>query len=265
MKVVILCGGKGTRLREATEEIPKPLVEIGGRPILWHVLKHYVHFGFRDFVLCLGYKGVKIKEYFLESNSWRQSDFALSLGNNGAKIKSLATNTQRWNIAFIDTGLDTKTGGRIKRVEPYVKGDLFMATYADGLADIDINALLEFHRRHGRIATVTAVRPASQFGIMQVEGDGRVAEFMEKPRLNDWVNGGFFVFDRRFFSYLQEDAVLEREPFEQLAIEGEIMAYRHEGYWACMDTYKDTATLNGLWSSRPAPWEMPSMAGETQC
>ena len=259
MNVVVLCGGKGTRLREKTEEIPKPLVEIGGRPILWHVLKHYAHFGIQDFTLCLGYKGLKIKEYFLESDSWRSNNFALSRGDNGSEIKLLADTLERWNIAFIDTGLGTKTGGRIKKVEPYVEGDLFMATYADGVADIDIGDLLEFHRRHGRIATVTAVRPASQFGIMKLDEDGRVAEFMEKPRLNDWVNGGFFVFDRRFFSYLEEDSVLEREPFERLAMEGEIMAYRHEGYWACMDTYKDRTTLDGLWRNRPAPWEMRSM------
>lgn len=264
MKIVILCGGRGTRLREKTEEIPKPLVEIGGRPILWHVMKLYAHFGFRDFLLCLGYKGVKIKEYFVESNTWRLNDFSLSLGNNGSKIKLLDNEQERWNIAFIDTGLDTKTGGRIKKIQPCIKGDLFMATYADGVADIDVNALLEFHKRHGRIATVTAVRPASQFGIMQLDGNGRVAEFMEKPRLNDWVNGGFFVFDHRVFDYLEENSILEQEPFERLAEEGEIMAYRHEGYWACMDTYKDTATLNGLWRSRRAPWEMWSLTGEVQ-
>ncbi|MFQ5923631.1 MAG: glucose-1-phosphate cytidylyltransferase [Anaerolineales bacterium] len=264
MNIVILCGGKGTRLREKTEEIPKPLVEIGGRPILWHVMKLYAHYGIQDFILCLGYKGVQIKEYCVNSNTWRLSNFSLSTGGNGSKIRLLDSELERWNIAFIDTGLDTRTGGRVKRIQPYIKGDLFMATYADGLADIDISALLEFHKRHGRIATVTAVRPASQFGIMQLNGDGRVAEFVEKPRLNEWVNGGFFVFDYRFFDYLEENSVLEQEPLERLAQEGEIMAYRHEGFWACMDTYKDTATLNSLWRSHQAPWEMWSLMPERQ-
>lgn len=256
MKVVILCGGKGTRLREKTEEIPKPLIEIAGRPILWHVMKLYAHFGYRDFILCLGYKGEKIKEYFVELNSWRRSNFVLSLGEGKGQIRVLDNDLEPWNIAFIDTDLETNTGGRIKKVEQYIEGNLFMATYADGVADIDINALVEFHKRHGKIATVTAVRPLSQFGIMQLYRDDRVMEFKEKPRLNDWVNGGFFVFDRRIFSYLDEDSVLEHKPFEGLARNGQIMAYKHEGYWGCMDTYKDVERLNSLWQSGQAPWKI---------
>jgi glucose-1-phosphate cytidylyltransferase len=234
MQVVILCGGRGTRLREQTEFIPKPLVEIGGLPILWHVMKIYAHFGFTDFILALGYLGHRIKDYFLP------------YGGEAAE----------WRILFADTGQDTPTGGRIKALERFIEGDTFLATYSDGLADLDLSALLAFHRAHGRLATLTAVRPYSQFGLLDLEETGRIARFREKPRLEDWVNGGFFVFERGVFDYLQPDSTLERDPFERLAADGEIFAYRHEGFWACMDTYKDTEVLNQLWNSGQAPWRV---------
>lgn len=235
MQVVILCGGMGTRLRERTQEIPKPLIDIGGRPILWHVMKTYAHHGYRDFLLCLGYKGEKIEQYFANTE---------------------AAQKEGWAIHFVDTGLETNTGGRIKRIEGLISGERFFATYADGLADIDLEALLSFHRSHRKIATITAVQPLSPFGLLQLGNDGQVVRFQEKPQLQEWVNGGFFVFEREIFNYLTEDSILEREPFEVLAREGQIMAYKHLGFWRCMDTYKDTITLNSLWQARRAPWKV---------
>ncbi|MBI4198893.1 MAG: glucose-1-phosphate cytidylyltransferase [Chloroflexi bacterium] len=254
MKVVILCGGKGARLREYTEVVPKVLVEVGGKPILWHIMKIYGAFDFNDFVLCLGHMGDKIKQYFLEYNSWRTTDFTLRLGAPLDQARYFSDGAEPWEITFVETGIETNTGGRLKRIERYVDGDDFFATYGDGLADIDLARLLAFHRGHGRIATVTAVNPRSNFGILQIDGDGRVTAFQEKPRLDAWVNGGFFVFDRRIFDYLTENSVLETEPLERLAAEGEVVAYRHEGFWACMDTYKDTVELNATWNAGGAPW-----------
>lgn len=227
-QTVILCGGRGTRLREYTESLPKPLVEIGGRPILWHIMRMYAAQGFRDFVLALGYLGEQIERDF----------------------KGLA---EDWRVAFVPTGPDTQTGGRIARVRAHVSSPFF-ATYGDGLADVDLRSLLTFHRGHGRAATVTVVQPSLGFGLADVDAMGRVVRFVEKPRVNGWVNGGFFVFDERIFEYLGPDSVLEREPMERLAAAGQLMAFRHEGFWACMDTYKDHEELNALWMSGRAPW-----------
>jgi len=230
MQVVILCGGQGTRLREQTESIPKPLVEIGGRPIVWHVMKLYACFGVQDFILCLGYKGDMIKEYF--------------------------KNAKDWNIIFADTGLETNTGGRIKLVEDMIDGDTFMATYADGVADIDIRASIDFHKRHNRIGTMTVVNPLSQFGEVVITDTGMITDFREKPKLSNWINGGFFVFDKKFFSYLEEDSVLEKEPLTRLAKDGNLYAFKHEGFWKCMDTFKDMLTLNEYWADAKPPWKL---------
>jgi glucose-1-phosphate cytidylyltransferase len=257
MKVAILCGGKGTRLQEKTESIPKPLIEIGGRPILWHIMKIYAHYGFNDFVLLLGYKGEKIKEYFMDGDLWRRHNFTLATAPGcHPHIEYLQQEAEDWRITFVDTGLETNTGGRIKRAEPYLDDDTFMVTYGDGVADIDLQELLCAHERHRRIATVTAVTPVCQFGIMQIDTSGVVREFREKPRMTDWVNGGFFVFNREVFRYLESDSILEREPLQRLAKDGEIVAYQHCGFWLCMDTYKDAVALDNLWNSKRAEWKL---------
>ena len=255
-QVVILCGGKGTRLREHTELIPKPLVEIGGMPILWHIMKLYAHYGFRDFVLCLGYKGDSIKEFFMQWRAWKHCDFVLEFRDGQARVSSETDRPDGWTITFAEAGEDTNTGGRLKRVEPYVRTSPFFATYADGLADIDLTHLIEFHRAKGTVATVTCVLPRSQFGIVDIDSDDRIVRYDEKPVMDKWVSGGFFVFDRAIFSYLGEDDVLEREPFERLARDRQFSAYRFKGFWACMDTYKDTQMLNDAWRSQQAPWKV---------
>lgn len=229
MKVVILCGGKGNRLRERTEYLPKPLIEIGGKPVLWHVMKIYASQGFNDFVLCLGYRGDKIKEYFRRCS--------------------------RWNIVFAETGEDTNTGGRIKSIEKHIDSNNFFITYADGLANIDINKLLDFHYSHGKIASITVVNPRAGFGILKLNNENLVTEFEEKPLLNQWINGGFFVFNQSFFKYLTKDSILERQPLECLAKERQLVAYKHTGFWRCMDTYKDNLELNQLWQAGQAGWK----------
>jgi glucose-1-phosphate cytidylyltransferase len=231
--VVILCGGRGTRLREHAEAIPKPLVEIGGRPILWHVIRIYAEQGFRRFVLCLGYRGEMIAEF--------------------ARADGLPAGLE---IECVDTGEETPTGGRIARVADRLGGATFCATYADGVADIDLRGQLAFHRAHGALATLTVVRPELQFGVARLDGDGRVAGFEEKPRFQGWINGGFFCFERGVLDYLGEESVLEREPFERLAADGQLRAYRHSGFWDCMDTYKDAVLLNDLWAEGRAPWKL---------
>jgi glucose-1-phosphate cytidylyltransferase len=235
--VVILCGGRGTRLRERTESMPKALVEVGGRPILWHVIEIYAAQGFERFVLCTGYLGEMVEE-FVAAESW------------AAGI----------SVECVDTGEDTPTGGRISRVGDRLSGERFCATYADGVADIDLEALLKFHADHGEPATVTVVRPRLQWGVARIDGDGRVEGFVEKPRSEHWINGGFFCFEPGALDYLDEDSVLEREPLERLAAGGHLRAYRHEGFWDCMDTYKDAVELNDLWATGAAPWKAPAGA-----
>ena len=230
---MILCGGRGTRLRERTESIPKALVEIGGRPILWHVISIYAAQGFRSFVLCTGSKGEQIEAW---SKAW--------VWPEGVEV------------SCVDTGLDTPTGGRIKLVEDLVGREAFCATYADGVADIDLALLVAAHDESEALATVTIVRPQLQFGVVQLSDDGRVSGFDEKPRLQSWINGGFFCFEPGAFDYLETDSVLEREPLERLAGDGQLNAFRHEGFWDCMDTYKDAVLLNDLWSAGEPPWRV---------
>jgi glucose-1-phosphate cytidylyltransferase len=257
MQVVILCGGLGTRMREETEYRPKPMVDVGGRPILWHVMKTYAHYGLKEFVLCLGYKGHVIKEYFLNYEALN-NDFTIQLGALHQVRYHNGHDEQDFRVTLVDTGQDTMTGGRIKRIERFVSGDVFLVTYGDGLADVDVGKLLEFHRSHGKLATLTTVQPYSRYGTLQLGADDRVAAFAEKPRLEEWIAGGYFVFNRGLFDYLAEgDAcVLERTPLERLAAEGQLMAYRHPGFFFAMDTYRDYVTINDMWNRGDAPWRV---------
>ncbi len=262
MKTVILCGGRGTRLGEHGISIPKALIEIGGRPVLWHILKLYSYHGLNDFILCLGYLGEEIKRYFFEHYFLERKEPYAELppemnyaGDYQMHLRQ--TNGEEWHITFANTGLNTNTGGRIKRIQDYIGEDeTFCATYGDGLARIDLRALVRFHQEHGRVATVTTVHPRSNFGILKLETDGVVVEFQEKPVMREWINGGFFVFNRRVFDYLDEDAVLEREPLERLARERQLMAYCHTGFWKCLDTYKDHLEFNQLWDTGKADWKL---------
>jgi glucose-1-phosphate cytidylyltransferase len=256
VKIVVLCGGLGTRLREETEFRPKPMVEIGGRPILWHIMKLYAHHGFQDFVLCLGYRGNMIKEYFLNYEAMN-NDFTICLGNQSQIQYCGAHSEQGFQVTLADTGLDSMTGGRIRRAQKYLGGETFMVTYGDGLADLDIGRLLEYHRSHGKLATVTTVRPISRFGSVSVDDAGAVKQFMEKPRSEGWISSGFFVFEPGILDYLSGDnCVLEREPLENLAADGQLKAYRHHGFFYAMDTYREYQYLNELWSSGRAPWKV---------
>jgi glucose-1-phosphate cytidylyltransferase len=255
LKVVILCGGLGTRLREETEFRPKPLVDIGGRPILWHIMKGYASQGFKSFVLCLGYRGNMIKEYFLNYEAMN-NDFTMYLGEQHRSAYHGSHAEQDYEVTLADTGLETSTGGRVKRVQKYVDDDLFMLTYGDGVSDVNIAELLAFHRSHGRIATVTTVRPISRYGILNIDRDGGVVSFTEKPQLDGWISAGFFVFNRAIFDYLDgDDCVLEQEPLERLAADKQLVAFRHEGFFFAMDTYREYKVLNDLWSSGEAPWK----------
>jgi glucose-1-phosphate cytidylyltransferase len=253
MKVVILAGGLGTRLREETEVRPKPMVEIGGRPILWHIMKHYGHYGFREFVIALGYKGDIIKRYFADYYTL-QSSMTVSLASGKVEVHDGAR--EDWVIDLVDTGLQTLTGGRVKRLESWLKGEPFMITYGDGVSNVDLRALLRFHRSRGGVATVTAVRPPARFGGIEFDGD-RVTRFAEKPQIGEgWINGGFMVCEPKVLSYLEgDDAVLERDGLEALAAEGQLVAYRHEGFWQCMDVLRDAQLLESLWQSGEAPWK----------
>lgn len=252
--VVILCGGRGTRMQEETEFKPKALVEIGGRPILWHLMKIYSVYGYHRFILCLGYKGNMIKEYFLNYPAM-QNDFTLRLRSGAQQIWNHSDNIEDWEITFVDTGLDTNTGGRIFRVRHLIHEDFFLANYTDGLSNIDLDRLVAFHREKGKVATVTGFHPRSRFGIVRVDDGGIVNYWQEKPLMNDLTSGGFFVFDRQIFDYLDDDCVLEQRPFERLATDGELALYPHEGYWQCMDTFKEAQALNKVWEGGEAPWK----------
>lgn len=253
MKVVLLAGGLGTRMREETEYKPKPMVEVGGRPVLWHLMKLFAAYRLTDFVVCTGYRGDVIKDYFLNYEA-RTNDFTAHLGQESS-IEVHGAHGDDWIVTVSDTGATTQTGGRVKRVERYLDGR-FIVTYGDGLADVDIHELLRFHDSHGRLATVTTVRPLSRFGVMDIDPDGRVERFREKPLTDDFINAGFFVFENEVLRYLDEECVLEQGPLERLASEGQLMAYRHEGFWQPMDTYREYTMLNEMWSSGNAPWKV---------
>ena len=255
MKAVILAGGLGTRLREETEFRPKPMVEIGGKPILWHLMKILGHGGLSEFVVCTGYRGEVIKDYFLNYEAQNQ-DFTVHLGSKADITYHGEHDESDWAVTVVDTGQATQTGGRVKRVERHVRDDRCLVTYGDGLADIDITALLAFHESHGALATVTTIRPLSRFGVMDIDDDGRVQRFREKPQSDGYVNGGFFIFEPDAFAYLDEDSVLEQEPLAALAADGQLHAYRHDGFWQPMDTYREFQMLNELWSQGRAPWKV---------
>jgi len=255
MKVVILCGGKGTRMREETEFRPKPMVEIGGRPLLWHIMHIYSHFGFKDFIVCLGYKGNMIKQYFLNYEAMN-NDFTIQLGNRTSVEYHNNCNEADWRVTLVDTGDDAQTGARIKKIESYVDSNMFMLTYGDGLSNINIQSLLEFHKSHGKIGTVTGVHPSSRFGEL-VLNENKVESFSEKPQTKKGlINGGFFVFNRPFFDYLDDDdnCILEKGPLENLSADGELMVYSHNDFWQCIDTYRELEALNNIWKSSNAPW-----------
>jgi glucose-1-phosphate cytidylyltransferase len=254
MKAVLLAGGLGTRLREETEFRPKPMVEIGGKPILWHIMKNLSMQQISEFVICLGYKGDFIRDYFLNYQI-RNNDFTISLRDQHVSKFEKEKHLEDWQVTLSETGLSTQTGGRLYKVRDYLDEDNFLCTYGDGLADINIEGLVDFHSSHKRIATVTAVRAASRFGALSISNDSGVSEFSEKPKSEQWINGGFFIFSRKVFEYLNHDSILEKDPLENLAKDGQLMAYRHEGFWQPMDTYRETQELNAMWQQECAPWK----------
>lgn len=251
MKVIILAGGFGTRLAEYTETIPKPMVPIGGKPILWHIMKSYAFYGHKDFYVALGYKAEVVKEYFLNYRALN-SDFSVDL--NSGNITPHQVDPVNWRVTLVNTGADSMTGGRVKRMKSFIGDETFMLTYGDGVADIDLDKLLEFHRSHGKMVTVSAVRPAARFGELKLDGSC-VTAFQEKPQMHDgWINGGYFVLEPAFFDFIDGDqTLLEREPLERATTEGQLMAYRHNGFWHCMDTKRDHDLLESLWV-KGAPW-----------
>ena len=252
MKVILLAGGFGSRLSEYTEAIPKPMVAVGGRPIVWHIMRTYAHFGHKDFYLALGYRAEIIKEYFLHYRSMN-ADFSVDLATGLTTPHQ--TDAADWRVTLVNTGLESMTGGRVKRMQRFIGNETSMLTYGDGVADIDLERLLAFHRNHGKMVTVTAVHPGARFGELEITGD-RVDSFQEKPQTKQgWINGGYFVIEPEFFDLIAGDAtILEREPLEQAAKMGELMAFRHEGFWQCMDTKRDLDALENLWQSGQAPW-----------
>ena len=254
MKVAILAGGVGSRLAEETEIKPKPMVEIGGRPILWHIMKHYYHYGYKDFVIALGYKGEFIKKYMVDYCSLN-GDLRVEL--KSGKVQSQGTHVPDWRVDLVDTGVSTLTGGRIKRLAPFIGNETFMLTWGDGVSDVDLKKLLAFHRSHGKLATLTAVRPPARFGHLVFDGD-RIEQFSEKPQTGEgWINGAFFVLEPQVFDYIAGDETQwEREPLEQLSRDGQLMAYRHTSFWQCMDTLRDKKLLEDLWHHGGAPWKL---------
>jgi glucose-1-phosphate cytidylyltransferase len=253
MKVVILAGGFGTRLSEYTQSIPKPMVTIGGKPILWHIMKTYAKFGYTDFHLALGYKAEMIKGYFLNYRSLN-SDFTIDLENGN--LTAHQKDDVNWKVTLVDTGLNSMTGGRVKRMQDFIGNEAFLLTYGDGVADIDIEALVDFHKSHGKMVTVSAVRPGARFGELDMDGN-IVTSFKEKPQITQgWINGGYFVIEPEFFDLIQDDStILEKKPLERVAEIGELMSYRHDGYWQCMDTKRDRDSLEKLWQTDNAPWK----------
>lgn len=254
MKTIILCGGLGSRLSEETVVKPKPMVEIGNYPILWHILNIYSHYGYNDFVLALGYKANYIKDYFLNFRN-RNSNITIELKSGNLSFSN--TMVPNWNISMIDTGINSMTGGRLLRLKKFLKRERFMLTYGDGVSDINIKKLVEFHKSHGKLATVSAVRPTARFGGITIK-QGKVQSFKEKPQTGEgWINGGFFIFEPEIFDYLEDDStILEQSPLENLTKDKQLMAYEHQGYWQCMDTVRERDTLRELWDNNNAPWKL---------
>ena len=254
MKAVLLAGGLGTRMREETEFRPKPMVEIGNRPILWHIMKLLGAQGITDFVICTGYKSEFIKNYFYNYGA-SNLDFTTKLGDQSSTVFHGSHDEFDWTVTVAETGLNTMTGGRIKKVEKYLDGEPFLATYGDGLADIDLNALLAFHKSHGKTASMTTTQASSRFGVVDMDSTGSVLKFREKPKVNDWINIGYFIFQPEIFNYIDHDSVLEEEPLRALAGENQIGAYQHTGFWQPMDTFRESQMLNDIWDSGAAPWK----------
>lgn len=254
MKVVILCGGKGTRLREETEYKPKPMVEIGGRPILWHIMKLYSNYGFKDFILCMGYKHQVIRDYFLDY-CFMNTDVTLSLASD-QRIMYHNYHSEDWNVTLAYTGLETKKGGRIKMVEKYLDGKRFMVTYGDGVSNVNIKKLIAYHEREGALATFTGVHPISRFATVERDEAGKICDWNEKKPLEGYMNAGFFVLEKDVLDYIEGDVELEENPMKRLAQEGSLAMYKHEGFWQCMDTYRDYLLLKELWERGKAPWKV---------
>ena len=256
MKTIVLAGGIGTRLSEETEIRPKPMVEIGYRPILWHILKIYAHYGYKDFLIALGYKGEYIKRYIAEYASLA-TNLTVDIGKGTVEALEQDGDAEDWCVTLIDTGRHTETGGRMLKLAPYLAQETFMMTFGDGVADVDVNALVDFHRSHGKLATLTAVRPPARFGHVELDGD-QVTEFSEKPQLGEgWINGGFFVLEPGVLDYIDgEETHFQKEPLERLARDGHLMAYKHDSFWQCMDTLRDKILLQQLWDNDEAPWKV---------
>lgn len=253
MKAVLLAGGLGTRMREETEFRPKPMVEVGGRPVLWHIMKILGQKSIRDFVICTGYKSEIIKNYFANYDAMN-SDFTVKLGSRESIEYHGEHDESDWSVTVAHTGAATMTGGRIKKVQRYVGDERFLCTYGDGIADVDIDALVDYHESHGKIATMTTVQPLSRFGVLDLAADGSVKRFKEKPQVEGWINIGYFIFEPEIFDYLGDNSVLEEEPLRRLAEDNQIAAYKHSGFWQPMDTYRETLMLNEMWDSGTAPW-----------
>ena len=255
MKAVILAGGLGTRLREETEIKPKPMVEIGGKPILWHIMKTYAAHGITDFVICAGYKSEVIKNWLINFE-FLNSDFTMRLSGKSEIKFHDQLNESEWTVTLADTGQSTMTGGRINKIQKYVSGETFYCTYGDGVADVNISELMKFHKNHGKTATLTTVRPTSRFGVIDINSDNSVDHFREKPQADGWINAGYFVFQPEIFDYLSDSSILEEEPLAQLAGAGALYAYQHKGFWQPMDTYREATMLNKMWDENKAPWKV---------
>jgi len=255
MKTVLLAGGLGTRLREETEFRPKPMVPLGPQPILWHIMKTYAFYDHKDFVICTGYKGDQIREYFRNFETMN-IDFTVKIGTKSSILMHGALDEDGWSVTVSDTGATTMTGGRLFKIRKYLENETFMCTYGDGVADVNIQELLKFHKSHGRIATLTTVLPTSRFGVLDINDVGNVEEFREKPESDGWINAGYFVFEPEIFDYLDENSILEQEPLAKLAEESQLMAFQHKGFWQPMDTFRESVLLNELWDKGGAPWKV---------
>lgn len=255
MKVVIFCGGKGTRMREETEYRPKPLVMVGERPLIWHIMKHYSYYGFNEFILCVGYKGEIIKDYFINSD-WRNNDFTISIVDEKKKITYHDKDNENWKVTIVDTGLETLTGGRLRKVEKYINEDTFMLTYGDGVSDVNLQELLKFHNNKNKVATLTGIHPMSPFGVIESQ-NGIAKSFKEKPQLEGIINGGFMVLNKRIFDYIPDyDCAFEEEPLRGVNKDKELAIFEHNGFWMAIDTFKDVERINSICSSKKCPWKI---------